>query len=63
MTGRFRVVDTGVREGRFNIAVDQAMIELHQAGRIPDTLRFMRFPPTASTTTSPSASRIRRVWS
>ena len=47
MTGRFRVVDTGVREGRFNIAVDQAMIELHQAGRIPDTFRFMRFPPTA----------------
>jgi lipoate-protein ligase A len=45
--GRFRVVDTGVREGRFNIAVDQAMIELHQAGRIPDTFRFMRFPPTA----------------
>jgi lipoate-protein ligase A len=47
VTGRFRVVDTGVREGRFNIAVDQAMIELHQAGRIGDTFRFMRFPPTA----------------
>jgi lipoate-protein ligase A len=47
VAGRFRVVDTGVREGRFNIAVDQAMIELHQAGRIPDTFRFMRFPPTA----------------
>lgn len=47
MAGGFRVVDTGVREGRFNIAVDQAMIELHQAGRIRDTMRFMRFPPTA----------------
>jgi lipoate-protein ligase A len=47
VAGRFRVVDTGVREGRFNIAVDQAMVELHQAGRIPDTFRFMRFPPTA----------------
>jgi lipoate-protein ligase A len=47
VTGRFRVVDTGVREGRFNIAVDQAMIELHQAGKIADTFRFMRFPPTA----------------
>lgn len=47
MSGRFRVVDTGVREGRFNIAVDQAMIELHQARRIADTFRFMRFPPTA----------------
>jgi len=47
VAGRFRVVDTGVQEGRFNIALDQAMIEEHQAGRIPDTLRFMRFPPTA----------------
>ena len=47
MAGRFRVVDTGVLEGRFNIAIDQAMIEEHQAGRIPDTFRFMRFPPTA----------------
>jgi lipoate-protein ligase A len=47
MTGSFRVVETGVREGRFNIALDQAMIELHQAGQIPDTLRFIRFPPTA----------------
>ena len=47
MAGRFRVVDTGVLEGRFNIAIDQAMIEEHQAGHIPDTFRFMRFPPTA----------------
>jgi lipoate-protein ligase A len=47
VAGRFRVVDTGVLEGRFNIAIDQAMIEAHQAGRIPDTIRFMRFPPTA----------------
>ena len=47
MAGRFRVVDTGVMEGRLNIAIDQAMIEEHQAGRIPDTFRFMRFPPTA----------------
>jgi len=47
VTGRFRVVDTGVREGRFNIALDQAMIEAHQAGRIGDTFRFLRFPPTA----------------
>jgi lipoate-protein ligase A len=47
VAGRFRVVDTGVMEGRLNIAIDQAMIEEHQAGRTPDTFRFMRFPPTA----------------
>ena len=43
---RFRVIDTGVREGARNIAFDAALIELHQAGRIPDTLRFIQFPPT-----------------
>ena len=43
----FRVIDTGVRDGRRQIAFDEALIELHKAGRIPDTVRFMRFPPTA----------------
>jgi len=43
----FRVIDTGVREGRANIAFDAALVELHRAGRIPDTLRFLRFFPTA----------------
>ena len=41
-----RVVDTGVIEGRLNIALGQALVEAHQAGRCPDTLRFLRFPPT-----------------
>ena len=43
----FRVIDTGVLEGRLNIAIGQAIIEARQAGRVPDTLRFLRFPPTA----------------
>ena len=47
MTGTFRVVDAGRRDGRFNIALDQAMIDLHQSGCIPDTIRFIHFPPTA----------------
>ena len=47
MASGFRVVDAGRRDGRFNIALDQAMIELHQASRIPDTIRFIHFPPTA----------------
>lgn len=47
MSRRFRVIDTGQREGRANIAFDQAMIEAHKAGHIPDTIRFLRFPPTA----------------
>ena len=43
----FRVIDTGVRDGRLQIAFDQALIELHKAGRIPDTVRFLRFEPSA----------------
>jgi lipoate-protein ligase A len=43
----FRVIDTGLRDGRHNIAFDQAMISLHKAGEIPDSIRFLQFPPTA----------------
>jgi lipoate-protein ligase A len=47
MSRSFRVIDTGVREGRANIAFDQALVEAHKAGDVPDTIRFLRFPPTA----------------
>lgn len=43
----FRVLDTGVMEGRMNIAIGQAIVDAHQQGTAPDTLRFLRFPPTA----------------
>lgn len=42
----FRIIDTGVRDGRQQIAFDQALIELHKAGEVPDTVRFLSFPPT-----------------
>lgn len=47
MAKTFRVIDTGIRDGRRQIAFDQALIEAHKAGGIPDTIRFLRFPPTA----------------
>ncbi|MGI9363731.1 MAG: lipoate--protein ligase family protein [Rhizobiaceae bacterium] len=47
MSEEFRVIDTGIRDGREQIAFDQAMIDLHAAGKIPDSVRFLRFPPTA----------------
>ncbi len=47
MSTAFRVIDTGVREGRANIAFDAALIDERQAGNVPDTIRFLRFPPTA----------------
>jgi lipoate-protein ligase A len=46
MTHHFRVIDTGLRDGRKNIAFDEALIEAHQRGIVPDTIRFMHFPPT-----------------
>ncbi len=47
MSKPFRIIDTGVREGRANIAFDAALIEARQEGLVPDTIRFLRFPPTA----------------
>jgi lipoate-protein ligase A len=47
MSQAFRVIDSGVIEGRLNIAIGQAIVEAHRAGGVPDTLRFLRFPPTA----------------
>lgn len=43
----FRVVDTGVRTGRENIALDKALIEARLAGEIGDTIRFIQFEPCA----------------
>ena len=42
----FRVIDTGVATGRYNIALDQALIDARKAERIPDTIRFLRFEPS-----------------
>ena len=43
----FRVIDTAIRGGRANIAFDQALIEAHKSGHIADTIRFLRFRPSA----------------
>ena len=39
-----RVVDTGVRPSRWNIAATAALTEFHRAGTIPDTVRFHQYP-------------------
>lgn len=43
---RFRLIDSAVQDGRRQIAYDAALTALHTAGRVPDTVRFLRFPPT-----------------
>lgn len=45
ITRRLRVIDTGVRSARWNIAVTAALTERHAEGRIADTLRFHRYQP------------------
>lgn len=47
MAAQFRVIDTGVRTGRENIALDKALIEARLAGTIGDTIRFIQFEPCA----------------
>lgn len=46
MTVPFRVIDTGIRHCRDQMAFDQALIEGHRAGTTPDTIRFLTFPPS-----------------
>ena len=46
MARPFRVIDTGIRHCREQMAFDQALIETHKAGQIPDTLRVLQFPPS-----------------
>ena len=42
-----RIIDTGVRSARANVAFDQALIEARNAARVPETIRFLRFRPSA----------------
>ena len=57
----FRVIDTGIRDGRRQIAFDQALIDARRTGAIPDTIRFLRFPPTALIGRHQSLSRELRI--
>ncbi|MGA7799959.1 MAG: lipoate--protein ligase family protein [Gammaproteobacteria bacterium] len=44
---RWRVIDTGLRRAAENMALNRAMLEAHEQGAIPHTLRFLRFEPSA----------------
>ena len=45
--GAWRVIDTGLRPAAENLAINRAMLEARQHGEIPNTLRFLRFTPSA----------------
>ena len=42
-----RVIDTGLRRAAENLALNRALLEAHQQGASPHTLRFLRFTPSA----------------
>ena len=46
MATPFRVIDTGLQDGAMNIAFDAALLEMHKARAVPDTIRFLHFRPT-----------------
>ncbi len=46
MSGRWRLLDTGLRPAAENMALDRTLLESCQAGG-PNTLRFLRFQPSA----------------
>jgi lipoate-protein ligase A len=51
MSGRnpttWRLIDTGIRRAAENFALNRALLEGHQEGVSPHTLRFLRFEPSA----------------
>ena len=47
MMNKLRFIDSGLRTGRENIALDAAMLEARKIGAIPNTLRFIHFKPVA----------------
>lgn len=44
---RWRLLDTGVRRAAENFAINRAILEAHQAGEAPHTIRFLSFLPSA----------------
>ncbi|MCG5493259.1 lipoate--protein ligase family protein [Ectothiorhodospira variabilis] len=42
-----RVLDTGLRRAAENLALNRSLLECHQEGHSPHTLRFLRFEPSA----------------
>lgn len=43
----WRLLDSGLRRAAENIAFNKALLESHQEGHSPNTLRFLRFTPSA----------------
>lgn len=47
MNQPWRLLDTGIKSAAENIALDSVLLELRDKGKIPSTLRFLKFGPPA----------------
>ena len=47
-TKKWRLLDTGARKASENIALDEAILEAHSKGIVPNTLRFLQYSPEAT---------------
>lgn len=47
MSNKWRLINTGVRNATENMALDRAILEVHQQGGQANTLRFLQFTPSA----------------
>ncbi len=45
MSSAWRLLDTGVRTGAENMALDQALLNVRARGQSPNTVRFLQFSP------------------
>jgi lipoate---protein ligase len=57
MTSPIRRLDTGLKSGRWNVAMTTALTERHADGRTPDTIRLHRYQPCALLGRSQDPSR------
>ncbi|UCE88197.1 MAG: lipoate--protein ligase family protein [Pseudomonadota bacterium] len=57
----WRLLDTGLRRAADHVAINRVMLNAHQAGKVPNTLRFMRFAPCALLGFHQSASQELRL--
>jgi len=56
-----RILDTGLRPARCNVAVTAGLVEMHARDKVPDTVRFHRYEPCVLLGRSQDAERVADV--
>ena len=53
-----RIIDTGLKPARWNVAMTAALVELHSKGGAGDLVRFHRYPPCVLIGATQKAERV-----